>query len=476
MLLTIRENANLNSIEFLWNLDSNERGGTKYLYHKPISECESFWRSWESLVYRCGEGEIEDKYREEFERKREWMRGLVAWGQISQAKSKNENLFIQSDTKWISLPWELLFDDKITHRASRKIIREFLSPRNQFVPVATTKAFFLFQTQFGGKLEESLEREYNFLQDLNWGNLDTKFFKNGLARVERLKEILPGSKVFYLASHLENEKWTLPDGSILSKSELESMNLSGLELVFLNGCYSAFGLAQSFLRCGAKEVIGFATSVPNSVSEIASKIFWTEWTKSQSSQKAYTKVKENLSPSIYLYSWIRFGEERVNKHPRWISNIGYATIAILFAIFALTSFYYSNFRNQVSKTENISPITSTGELNTKSEQPIEKKLSYNSHEKTSLSSKKREPIKNVNDPESTEKPVARPQENKDRLPLWDEYADELPPKFLKDIRSYIEDEAEILPKKKRILLVRRILERNQSLEWKQEVFSQETGR
>ncbi len=52
----------------------------------------------------------------------------------------------------------------------------------------------------------------------------------------------------------------------------------------------------------------------------------------------------------------------------------------------------------------------------------------------------------------------------------------LPISFRNKIQAYIDDESEVLPKPKRILLVQRILNRPESPEWKEDIFHQETGR
>lgn len=499
MILLIRENASNQTVDFLWNGNTTNLKGSKSFFTKPMTELESFWRSWESLVFRNGNSiNPNNEIVEEINKKREWLIGLVGFKQLdSSILSKIKVISIQSDTKWLSLPWELLVNDKVEGRNQTKIVREFLTPSRQFSPVKTDQAFFLFQTDFGGKIEVSVEREYEQLKALNWKKLTPKFYKNGLARVERVKEILPSASIFHLASHLDPSKWSMPDGSVITSNEIESMNLSGLELIFLNGCYSTFGLAQSFLRSGAKEVVGFSTAIPNELSEKVSKIFWTEWTKTYSSYKAYIKVRKNLEHSIFLYSWIRFGEVKVRRFIPWISYAKVSLIPVIaFGIFLLLQSQINQKLDDMVSSQNYSKaILSKPQLDSGEDKPslpnkkgeniltqtteysrskVTKKVLLNSKPQIEKSSTPLTSIANKDNKIPTQ--PSQVLEEKKQIDIWEEYRSKLPPSFINKIQIYIEDESELVPRNKRILLVKRILEQNQTADWKQDVFSRETGR
>lgn len=468
MILLIRENISKDSVEFLWNGDSISWKGSKPYIEKPIQELQSFWQAWQSLVFRFGQStNVIPEILDELQRKKDWLAGLVGWSRINlDPLSKHKIISIQSDTKWLSLPWELLIDIN----KDIQVIREFLTPQNDLPLVATDQAFFLFQTEFGGKLETSLEQEYENLSSLDWKDIRPRFYKNGLARVERVKEILPSAKLFYLASHLDPGEWILPDGSRLEKSEIESMNLSGLELVFLNGCYSAFGLAQSFLKSGAREVVGFTTAVPNEVSEEVSIIFWKEWISSRSSEKSYLKVKHHLNTSILKYSWIRFGDGKITKKLKWIP---YLLLAISSLVSIILLIFFNSFKERnLDINKQSKPITQK-----KESIPIKKSQISNDNIITmkskirlseSIQSNKQIDVKINEEPKI---PISSIEDNS-KINL----ENNLPISFRNKIQAYIDDESEVLPKPKRILLVQRILNRPESPEWKEDIFHQETGR
>lgn len=472
MILLIRENIYKNTVEFLWNGDNTSWRGSKSYLEKPIDELKSFWQAWQSFVFRYGQSSEETlEILDELQRKKEWLAGIVGWNRIEvDILSKHKVISIQSNTKWLSLPWELLIEQDREKTKDFQLVREFLTPPSRLPVLETDKAFFLFQTEFGGKLETSLEREYENLSSLNWKDIHPRFYKNGLARVERVKEILPSAKIFYLASHLEADNWILPDGSRLKKAEIESMNLSGLELVFLNGCYSAFGLAQSFLNSGAREVIGFSTAVPNEVSEEVSKIFWKEWTSSRSSEKAFQKVKIHLKNSILRFSWIRFGDGKINKRVKWIP-ISWLAVASLVSIILLL--YFNPFaKRNLDINEEVKPVTQKQESI-----PIKNSRVSNDNIKIQKSQMKLSDPKNYN--EKIENPIKQKptiQINSIQANNNIELGNDLPISFQNKIQAYIDDESEIFPKSKRILLVQRILDRTESLQWKEDIFHRETGR
>ena len=122
MILLIRENASNQTVDFLWNGNNTNLKGSKSYFTKPITELESFWRSWESLVFRNGNSiSPKNEIVEEINKKREWLTGLVGFRQLDHSILSNINVIsIQSDTKWLSLPWELLVDGKGEGRSPHK--------------------------------------------------------------------------------------------------------------------------------------------------------------------------------------------------------------------------------------------------------------------------------------------------------------------------------------------------------------------
>jgi hypothetical protein len=182
--------------------------------------------------------------------------------------------------------------------------------------------------------------------------------------------------------------------------EIARMNLSQLDIVFLNGCSgfqssaSRKSLAEGFLSAGVETVIGFSEPIQTLEAEKTSLIFWRTYSKSKDKVKSF---QECLTVWKKENSWNRFfflrmgGEENISK----TSNSKKIKIILVAAIFlpVLSIAIFSKFKNSNQDSKKSIPETliekeSIIESNvkiSKKEKFFQKKVSSNI-----LSSKKQE--------------------------------------------------------------------------------------
>jgi hypothetical protein len=200
----------------------------------------------------------------------------------------------------------------------------------------------------------------------------------------RFIEKITSAKVVHYSGHsFEDGLWFI-DESFLEISDISSLNLSNLELVSLNSCSSAIGLARGFLEAGVKECVGFLGPVRNDISREAGTIFWDWYLKSGSASQSTQKVRDVLQSRHGVgypaaFQFVHFG---IPKHRYLYVNkkliIGLSSL-VGFLFFSIYIFYFSSFKKEPIEEaiKNTEKETKTQNLDSKgSELEFEERTIY----------------------------------------------------------------------------------------------------
>ncbi|MCB1193859.1 MAG: CHAT domain-containing protein [Leptospiraceae bacterium] len=295
-----------NQLEWNWQWSGIHNEALERYTTKSVAEFESFLAAWSSLIFRVETNNVhEPQVKEELIRKSTWLGNLLEWESLHLPESITELNFV-SEGNWLTLPLEILAYKGEMLYPQFPIHRRAKTHKKPLPTKQGEKQLFFLPSTDSGRLQASLERERMALSQILQQGGDLVFLSGQQARKERLRELLPLASIFYLGSHLEQDNLLLPDGSRITAEELESWNLSGLKLAFLNGCYSGGKLAAAFLSAGCKEVIGYSFAVPNELAERNAITFWKCWSKTGSSLQAVQAVRDSLQDSIFKYVFIQY--------------------------------------------------------------------------------------------------------------------------------------------------------------------------
>ena len=200
----------------------------------------------------------------------------------------------------------------------------------------------------------------------------------------RFIEKITSAKVVHYSGHsFEDGLWFI-DESHLGISDISSLNLSNIDLVSLNSCSSAIGLARGFLEAGVRECVGFLGPVRNDISREAGTIFWHWYLKSGSASQSTQKVRDILQSRHGLgypaaFQFVHFGIPKKGKlygNKKLVISVS-SLLGLLFISLYLI-FFLSFKKEPISETiKNQQKETTTQFLDNKGrEQESEKRTTY----------------------------------------------------------------------------------------------------
>ena len=275
------------------------------------------------------------------------------------------------DEELMALPVEIL-----------KIHKEqqfYRNIRSKHIPPEGNKAdgFLFVENQHSAEnllTEMRIERR-EILELWESKEISYKELKGANCTRARFIEKISSVKVIHYCGHSFEDGIWFNDQSRLEISDLTSLNLSNLELVSLNSCSSAIGLARGFLEAGARECVGFLGPIRNDISKQAGKIFWESYCITNSASLAVEKVRQELQkihgegyPAAFQF--VHFGVPK-NKSQKWFQNKK-LIISIIFSIGMILGlfFLFSFFSKQELISNNPELNTINQEVQNKKEENV----------------------------------------------------------------------------------------------------------
>ena len=253
------------------------------------------------------------------------------------------------DEELMTLPVEIL---KI-----HKEQRFYRNIRSRHIPPVGKKAenFLFVENHYSAEellSEMSLERN-EILEFWESKGITYKELKGANCTRGRFIEKITSIKVVHYCGHSFEDGIWFNDQSRLEISDLSYLNLSNLELVSLNSCSSAIGLARGFLEAGARECVGFLGPVRNDISRQVGKIFWETYCITNSASLAVEKVRHVLQkihgegfPAAFQF--VHFGIPE-SKSKNWFQNKK-LIFSILLGLGLINFLFYKFFTSSLLDT------------------------------------------------------------------------------------------------------------------------------
>ncbi|EMY60955.1 CHAT domain-containing protein [Leptospira terpstrae] len=254
-----------------------------------------------------------------------------------------ESIQLLIDPEFSPIPWEILrthkgflFQDKEYRRGIRiDTIQKENTPKENSI--------LLICNPVKPNLVATVKEECSILYPIFEKKLNLRILKdNHLTRV-RLIEEMSSAKYLHYAGHTEKKGIPLGANDYLFSNEIAGHSFPNLDLVFFNSCHSSFdsiehsGLTTSFLKAGAKEVIGFLFPVETVMAKKIGIKFWEFYLKTKDSHNTLAKIRKTLYKGtsieiITAISLVHFSTQKPKPKFKQILGITFVLLFLFFFI------------------------------------------------------------------------------------------------------------------------------------------------
>lgn len=292
---------------------------------------------------------------------------------ISFTKRKLASITFITDPEWTQLPYEILpvkeeeFNPLYLHVPVYRSIRSQETYRKGKKGKDTLLWFHL---GLGNSKEEKvfqefIEKEKTQLEEI---------FQDASARYESITtregirpylwERIHEVKYLHFAGHTELNFIPIDSKNFLEYKEIGNLDLSNLELVFWNSCYSGYqdqstkGLVSEILRAGAREFIGFNYLLPSSIASWIGVEFWKLFFKTKNSKKAIIELRRSLHKNgkgIAASLIVHYNQEFISSQVGEKKKIHSLVVAGFMLLVAIFSFSLYQIQEKTKLRETHSP-------------------------------------------------------------------------------------------------------------------------
>ncbi|TGM44615.1 CHAT domain-containing protein [Leptospira biflexa] len=245
------------------------------------------------------------------------------------------------DPEFSPIPWEILRTNNGYLFQNSNFKRGIRIQKNQKEVTKKTNSALIICNPVKPNLENTVNEECATLYPLLEKKLPLRILKqNHLTKIRFIEE-LNSVKYIHYAGHTEKNGIPIPGNQFISMDEIASRSLSHLDLVFFNSCYSSFdsidqsGLTTSFLKAGAKQVIGFLYPVETNLAKEIGISFWKYFLESKNTEKSLEKIRKQLQKGsgkeiITAISLVQFSTIAPNPLPKRIFQLTFSLLLLLF--------------------------------------------------------------------------------------------------------------------------------------------------
>lgn len=250
------------------------------------------------------------------------------------------------DPEFSPIPWEILRTHKGFLFQDSEYRRGIRIDTIQKENVTIENSILLVCNPVKPNLVATVNEECNILFPILEKKLKLRILKeNHLTRV-RLTEEMSSVKYLHYAGHTEKKGIPLGANDFLYSMEISGHSFSNLHLVFFNSCHSSFdsteqsGLTTSFLKAGAKEVIGFLFPVETNMAKNIGIKFWESFLKTKNSHKSLEKIRKTLyngsaKDIITAISLVHFSTQKPITQSSRLIGIMFVLLFLFFSILFL---------------------------------------------------------------------------------------------------------------------------------------------
>lgn len=285
-------------------------------------------------------------------------------------KNQMHTIIFILDSFVVNLPFELLLMQNKNQEEFTCIYENFCIIRKirmqgiiQKREEKRSKVFIILN--LASELQYTKEEVRNLKNIIKKFNINYKEFSEYNFKISHFLESLSIAKYFHFVGHSTQKGFGIGE-EIISGDILSSLDLSNLEIIFLNSCDSTYyseefsNILLGFMKGGVKNVIGYNNIIEDEVSSFISKKFWEQVLKGDQTiseillniKKMIIKKYGKLDPANYLLQY--FGEFKENrKNQTYNRKKILMTIFILFIFLLIFGVFFWNYNKNSNNTLNL---------------------------------------------------------------------------------------------------------------------------
>ncbi|MCW7471939.1 CHAT domain-containing protein [Leptospira levettii] len=244
------------------------------------------------------------------------------------------------DPEFSPIPWEILRSSNGFLFQDKNFKRGIRIQKNQREISKKSNVALIICNPVIPSLENTVNEECVSLYPIIEKKLPLRILKqNHLTKIRFIEE-LNSVKYLHYAGHTEKNGIPIGKNQFISMNVIASRSFTHLDLVFFNSCYSSFdsinqaGITTSFLKAGAKQVIGFLYPVETNLAKEIGISFWKYFLESKNAEKSLEKIRKQLQKGsgkeiITAISLVQFSTLSPNPLPKRILSITYSLLLVL---------------------------------------------------------------------------------------------------------------------------------------------------
>ncbi len=194
---------------------------------------------------------------------------------------KKDSILFSIDPVYANLPVEILIDDNDFITEKYHVFRQIRDSRIDIVQqnyVLSGKLFIMNSDNVD--VQQCVLSEKNIITESENKYSDWKIIDCANYAETKFLEELHYSRYIHFAGHTDSTGIPLVSGRKISAAGISELNLRNVEVVFFNSCYSSKqntsldSLAQSFIKAGVKNFIGYSLPVRDDIALMVAEYFW----------------------------------------------------------------------------------------------------------------------------------------------------------------------------------------------------------
>lgn len=343
-ILSKYSNPGISDGECIWEEKQNQFGSVEKTTSFSGELLFEFQKDWSLFVERVlSQNPKKTEFFDKLSKKSDNLEQIV-FGKATPVWRKpgfHGNIQILVDPEFSPIPWEILkthqrylFQDETFKRGIRieQTEKEILKKSNTALIICNPVK---------SNLQNTVKEECAILFPILEKKFPLRILKQDHLTKIRFIEEMNAVRYLHYAGHTEKNGIPMVENQFLSMNEISSRSFSHLDLVFFNSCYSSFdsksqsGLTTSFLKAGAKTVIGFLYPVETKLAKEIGISFWKYFLESKNAEKSLNKIRNQLFKGsgreiITAISLVQFSTSSKVQNSKRIVSLVSGILAVLF--------------------------------------------------------------------------------------------------------------------------------------------------
>jgi len=275
------------------------------LLHKFYNEWKSFYIQSQHLKNTSpNDVDIDKEIIENLKLKGKTLSSILFGDSSNQIIFPNDSVIVFSvDPEYANLPFEILTQNNRFLCEQSHIIKQIRDRRLKSINGNRKSQDFLFIINPSKDIETLVEAERSTLKNLFdktsvFSSL--KIIDSTYVQESQIIEELHNAKYVHYAGHTKSDKIMLYNGQELDISDISNLDLSHIEILFFNSCYSSSqrfsssSIVQSFIKAGVKNFIGYNLPVSNHIALFISEKFWKGFLRKKDLLENIAEIRKSV--------------------------------------------------------------------------------------------------------------------------------------------------------------------------------------